>query len=92
MFPRVWTIRSPGRHVGRHLTGPAPAKTVRNPGNRSHLPASSLLRDRLCAFLKSICCLQDQLIIKVLGWCALRNKRTNVAAAMDNPYGINNLK
>ena len=31
-------------------------------------------------------------IITILGWCALRDKRTKVAAAMDDPYGIKNLK
>jgi hypothetical protein len=30
-------------------------------------------------------------IITILGWCALGNKRT-AAAAIDNPYGIINLK
>ena len=31
-------------------------------------------------------------VITVLGWCALRNKRTKVAAATDDPYGIENLE
>ena len=31
-------------------------------------------------------------IITILGWCALQNKRTKVAAATDDPYGIKNLK
>lgn len=31
-------------------------------------------------------------IIMILGWCALGDKRTKVAAAGDDPYGITNLK
>ena len=30
-------------------------------------------------------------IMKVLGLCALRNRRTPVAAQIDNPYGVKNL-
>ena len=30
-------------------------------------------------------------VITILGWCALRDERTKVAAAVDDPYGIKNL-